>query len=226
MTGIPFYEPNNGKFSKMSNNPVSKKSTFGSTMSFDLDQNPEPKRRKRKTDVVETPHAEAPSPPTDGVDCPGCGHPMEQSEWLQALVGFVSGARDFEVGNPVRARIVQTLHNTATNMDTPHPRDVWEISIVARLMKEIERIVNAEVLRHQAENNTQQYSLAEVQEYIQVAEAETTARVQSEMYEQIAAQVQLDLEPVLRRQIEAELWQEFEHELARRAELATQQPQD
>jgi hypothetical protein len=151
---------------------------------------------------------------------------MEQSEWLQALVGFVSGAREFEVGNPVRARIVQTLHNTATNMDTPHPRDVWEISIVARLMKEIERIVNAEVLRHQAENNTQQYSLAEVQEYIQVAEAETTARVQSEMYEQIAAQVQLDLEPVLRRQIEAELWQEFEHELARRAELATQQPQD
>ena len=209
----------------MSNNPVSKKSTFGSTMSFDLDQNPEPKRRKRKTELVETPPPEAP-PPAEGVDCPRCGHHMDQSEWLQALVGFVSGARDFEVGNPVRARIVQTLHNTATNMDTPHPRDVWEISIVARLMKEIERIVNAEVLRHQAENSTQQYSLAELQEYIQVAEAETTARVQSEMYEQIAAQVQLDLEPVLRRQIEAELWQEFEHELARRAERAAQPSDD
>ena len=191
-------------------------------MSFDLDQNPQPKRRKRRAEPVESALQEV-SSPDEGVDCPGCGHPMEQSEWLQALVGFVSGARDFEVGNPVRARIVQTLHNTATNMDTPHPRDVWEISIVARLMKEIERIVDAEVLRHEAENSTQQYSLAELQEYIQVAEAETTARVQSEMYEQIAAQVQLDLEPVLRRQIEAELWQEFEHELARRAELATQQ---
>ena len=93
-------------------------------------------------------------------------------------------------------------------------------------MKEIERIVNAEVLRHEAENSTQKYSLAELQEYIQVAEVETTARVQSEMYEQIAAQVQLDLEPVLRRQIEAELWQEFEHELARRAERAVQQSDD
>ena len=44
------------------------------------------------------------------------------------------------------------------------------------------------------------------------------ARVQTELYGQIAEQVQQDLEPVLRRQIEAELWQEFEQELARRAE--------
>jgi hypothetical protein len=217
LTGISFYAPELKDFTKMSNNPVPKNTTFGSTMSFDLEQSPQPKRRKRKTELV----AEQPSeftPSEHGIDCPGCGSNMDENEWLQALVGFVSGARDFEVGNPVRARIVQTLHNTATNMDTPHPRDVWELSIVARLMKEIERIVNAEVLRHQAENNTQQYSLADVQHYVQAAEVETAARVQTELYGQIAEQVQQDLEPVLRRQIEAELWQEFEQELARRAE--------
>lgn len=199
----------------MSNNPVNKNSTFGSTMSFDLDETPEPKRRKRKDGGVEAAPTEfTPSP--EGIDCPGCGNNLDEDEWLQALVGFISGARDFEIGNPVRARIVQTLHNTATNMDTPHPRDVWEVSIVARLMKEIERIVNAEVLRHQAENSQQQFSLAEVQQYVQAAEHEATARVHNELYAQIAEQVQLDLEPVMRRQIEAELWQQFEHELERR----------
>ena len=199
----------------MSNNPVNKNSTFGSTMSFDLEQTPEPKRRKRKEDLIETAPTEF-VPSLEGIDCPGCGNNLDEEEWLQALVGFISGARDFEVGNPVRARIVQTLHNTATNMDTPHPRDVWELSIVARLMKEIERIVSAEVLRHQAENNKQQYSLAELQHYVQVTEQETSARVQAELYAQIAEQVQLDLEPAMRRQIEAELWQEFEQELERR----------
>jgi hypothetical protein len=113
------------------------------------------------------------------------------------------------------------LHNTATNMDTPHPRDVWEVSIVSRLMKEIERIVNAEVLRHQAENSQQQYSLSELQHYIQAAEVETAARVQSELYAQVAEQVQQDIEPVLRRQIETELWQEFEQELQRRTDQST-----
>jgi len=200
----------------MSNNPVNKNSTFGSTMSFDLEQTPEPKRRKRKEDLIDTAPTEF-TPSSEGIDCPGCGNNLDEEEWLQALVGFISGAKDFEVGNPIRARIVQTLHNTATNMDTPHPRDVWELSIVARLMKEIERIVSAEVLRHQAENNQQQYSLAELQHYVQVAEQETTARVQTELYAQIAERVQLDLEPVMRRQIEAELWQEFEQELERRS---------
>ena len=194
-------------------------------MSFDLEQSPQPKRRKRKTELADEQPPEF-TPSEHGIDCPGCGSNMDENEWLQALVGFVSGARDFEVGNPVRARIVQTLHNTATNMDTPHPRDVWELSIVARLMKEIERIVSAEVLRHQAESNTQQYSLAELQHYVQTAEAETAARVQSEMYAQISTQVQLELEPILRRQIEAELWQEFEQELARRADNSSELPEE
>ena len=104
-------------------------------MSFDLEQSPQPKRRKRKTELANEQPPEF-TPSEHGIDCPGCGSNMDENEWLQALVGFVSGARDFEVGNPVRARIVQTLHNTATNMDTPHPRDVWddltEISVSLR----------------------------------------------------------------------------------------------
>ena len=85
-----------------------------------------------------------------------------------ALVGFVSGVRDFEIGNSVRSRIVHTLRNTVTNMDTPHPRDVWELSVVARLMEEIERIVQAELLRISSEDSEQRFSVTEVQEMIQL----------------------------------------------------------
>ena len=81
--------------------------------------------------------------------------------------------RDFELGNPVRARIVQTLRNSVSNMDTPHPRDVWEVSIVNRLMEEIKRIVQAEVLRISNDEMEQKFSITEVQEMIEATERET-----------------------------------------------------
>lgn len=200
--------------------PNPKKNTFGSSISFDLEKPPEPKRRKNKNEYL----GEGPEPPRkpselhDGVDCPGCGHALSNDEWLSSLVGFVSGARDFEVGNPVRARIVQTLQNTATNMDTPHPRDVWELSVVSRLMKEIERIVQAEILRAMAEQNESSYSPLEVQEMLESTVIETRNTMLTEVWDEAVLQVQTALEPQLRKQIEKELWVQFEAELQRRNE--------
>jgi hypothetical protein len=198
-------------------NPPPKKHTFGTSVAFDLDSAPEPKRREKKNsdeEQIETPpHVHTKS---GIIGCPGCGQGLSEDEWLEALVGFVSGVRDFEIGNPVRSRIVQTLRNTVSNMDTPHPRDVWEVSIVARLMEEIERIVQAEILRSSNEEAEQKFSVSEVQEMIQATEIETRNEMAIEIWEDVVVQVQTALEPKLRKQIEQELWSEFEAELRRR----------
>ena len=200
-------------------NPTPKKNTFGASISFDLDKAPEPKRREKKN-LEEEPAliSENISPASADVDCPGCGHSLSEDEWLEALVGFVSGVRDFELGNPVRARIVQTLRNTVSNMDTPHPRDIWEVSIVNRLMEEIKRIVQAEILRKSNDESEQKFSVTEVQEMIRATELETRNSMATEIWEDVVVQVQTALEPELRKQIESEMWVEFEAELRRRQE--------
>lgn len=200
-------------------NPTPKKNTFGASISFDLDKAPEPKRREKKNFEEEpAPISENISSSSADVDCPGCGHSLSEDEWLEALVGFVSGVRDFELGNPVRARIVQTLRNTVSNMDTPHPRDIWEVSIVNRLMEEIKRIVQAEILRKSNDESEQKFSVTEVQEMIRVTELETRNSMATEIWEDVVVQVQTALEPELRKQIELEMWVEFEAELRRRQE--------
>tara|TARA_B100001778_G_scaffold110657_1_gene90587 strand:- start:621 stop:1241 length:621 start_codon:yes stop_codon:yes gene_type:complete len=200
-------------------NPAPKKNTFGASVSFDIEKAPEPKRREKKNHEQEQPPASVKPPPSSAdVDCPGCGNSLSEEEWLDALVGFVSGVRDFELGNPVRARIVQTLRNTVTNMDTPHPRDIWEVSIVNRLMQEIKRIVQAEILRKSNEEAEQKFSITEVQEMIQATERETRLSMATEIWEDVVVQVQTALEPELRKQIETEMWVEFEAELRRRQE--------
>ena len=200
-------------------NSAPKKNTFGASVSFDLDKAPEPKRREKKNLEEEpAPISENIAPASADVDCPGCGHSLSEDEWLEALVGFVSGVRDFELGNPVRARIVQTLRNTVSNMDTPHPRDIWEVSIVNRLIEEIKRIVQAEILRKSNDESEQKFSVTEVQEMIRATELETRNSMATEIWEDVVVQVQTALEPELRKQIESEMWVEFEAELRRRQE--------
>ena len=77
-------------------NPT-KKGTFGTSISFDLDESPAPQRRatrkilKQKKRQIENNSSK--------INCPGCGYELNENEWLDALVGFVSGAHDFEIGN-------------------------------------------------------------------------------------------------------------------------------
>ncbi len=101
-------------------------------------------------------------------------------------------------------------------MDTPHPRDVWEVSIVNRLMEEIKRIVQAEVLRISNDEMEQKFSITEVQEMMEATERETRMSMVNEVWGEAVVQVQAALEPELRKQIESELWVEFEAELRRR----------
>lgn len=187
--------------------------TFGSSVSFDLDLPNLPRRRRKRARR----HAvtEERRDPTD-VDCPGCGHALPEEEWLQALVGFISGAHAFDVGNPVQAKVVQTLHNTVTNMDLPQPRDVWELSIVARLNREFETMVEAEMVRRNA-LMSEMYTHEEVEAYGRQIQEDTLAYAESTLAAQLEKEIRAALEPQLRREIEQALWKQFDEELARRS---------
>lgn len=205
-----------------SNSTGPKRNTFGTTMSFDLELAPTPKRRNSRNSK----ESEIPSKPanysddTVAVGCPGCGNNISDEEWVDSLVGFISGATDFEVGNPVRARIVQTLKNEASRMNVPHPTESWELAIVSRLMKEIERIVQAEINRYHSEHNdSKQISSTQRQEIEKITEE----RVRSDMALEIRDQVIMEIAPImeaqLRQEIEQQLWTEFENEWKQRSAI-------
>ena len=163
------------------------KTGFGTSVSFDIDEAPAPERRrivKRKSEEKRDSFDSA---------CPGCGNEINQSEWLDALVGFISGAHDFSVGNPVRARIVQTLKNEVARMPLPNPHDDWELEVVGRLLKEIERIVTAEVRRIKMDEEDDNLSV-----------------VRQEIYNEAEIALRPVLELEIRQEVEQQLWQEFE----------------
>ena len=192
-------------------NPT-KKGTFGTSISFDLDEAPAPQRRairreskQEKSNILENDSSQ--------INCPGCGHELNESEWLDALVSFVSGAHDFEIGNPVRARIVQTLKNEAARMKTPTPREDWELAVVKRLMSEIERIVQAEINRNQNENlGHSVLQEQEREELIRATEAHVRQTMAYEIQEQLIVELQPQIEVQLREQIQQEMWAQFEEE--------------
>ena len=179
------------------------KKTFGSSVSFDLELPDVPSRRKKKVQRKKSAAVgRRPNPnkraETD-VPCPGCGSALPEEEWLDALIGFISGAQSFDIGNPVRGRVVETLRKTVTNMETPRPRDVWELSIIARLTREFESMLQAE-LSQQHSTNDDTFTREEVEAYGKKIQEETMAFANTE----------------LRRQIEQELWKQFDEELQRR----------
>ena len=188
-----------------------KTNTFGSSVSFDLDLPGQPKRRRkraqrRKPLVKKELKAR--------VECPGCGHDLPEDEWIDALVGFVSGARAFDVGDPVQSRVVQTFRNTVSNMELPQPRDVWELSIVARLMVEFESMIEDELHRRMVDEEL--YTAEEVRAYGQQIQAEAFAHAEAQQNEHVRQEILAELEPALRREIEHELWKQFDEELNRR----------
>jgi hypothetical protein len=85
-------------------------------------------------------------------------------------------------------------------------------------VEDIERIVQAELLRVSNDEVEANFSISEVQELIQATEIETRSTMGTEIWGEVVIQVQTALEPKLRKQIEQELWGEFEAELRRRQE--------
>ena len=195
-----------------------KKGTFGTSISFDLDEAPAPQRRVGKKEIVKEENPLVSN--SSGISCPGCGNQLEEEEWLDSLVGFVSGAHDFEIGNPIRARIVQTLRNEASRMLTPSPREEWELAVVKRLMSEIERVVQAEINRNKSENigASPQLLEQEREEIIRATEAHVRQTMAYEIQEQLIIELQPQMEAQIRAQLEQEMWAQFEQEWKNRTQ--------
>ncbi len=188
-----------------------KKGTFGTSISFDIDDTPKPMRRKgrEKIDLVENNNAKS----EEISNCPGCGAEINHDEWLDCLIGFISGAHDFEVGNPVRARIVQNLRNLAARMNVPSPTDSWELAVIDKLIIEIKRLVAAEVDRTNRKL-TASNELGDKEREAIVMETENRVinTMALEIQEALIEQLTPQLEVQIRQQVEQELWVQFEEE--------------
>lgn len=193
-----------------------RKGTFGTNISFDIEEASAPARRRMRNDN----NKRTDDTEQDGsiTGCPGCGSEINHDEWLDCLVGFVSGAHEFEIGNPVRARIVQNLRNQTAKINLPQPKENWELAIVGKLMAEIEKIVLAEVNRNQQKQVASQ-GLSEIErnELIAETEARTINSMAIEIQEALIAQLTPRLEQEIRAQVEQELWQQFEQEWKNRS---------
>ena len=188
-----------------------RKGTFGTSISFDIDDVSAPTKRR----VRPRSESNRATPPDDDslTGCPGCGSPINHDKWLDCLVGFVSGAHDFEIGNPVRARIVQNLRNQTSTMSMPNPRENWELAIVSKLMTEIEKIVVAEVNRARPKQVIDSgLSEQERTELIAETEARVINSMAMEIQEALIAELTPRLEQEIRAQVEQELWHQFEEE--------------
>ena len=181
------------------------KSSFGTSVSFDLEETPEPKRRSRKDEdeTVDIPDDEI-------TQCPGCGSNITHDEWLDSLVGFVSGAHAYTNGSAVMARIVQTLRNEVARMRVPQPTDEWELEVVERLTNEIARIVQAEVNRVGMEQ--QEGNIDQIREHARLqAQADLAPALEAQIRQEMETELIPALEAQIRQQVEAELWEQFEN---------------
>ena len=181
------------------------KSSFGTSVSFDLEETPEPKRRSRKDEdkTIDIPDDEI-------TQCPGCGSNITHDEWLDALVGFVSGAHAYTNGSAVMARIVQTLRNEVARMRVPQPTDEWELEVVERLTNEIARIVQAEVNRVGMEQ--QEGNIDQIREHARLqAQADLAPAIEAQIRQEMETELIPALEAQIRQQVEAELWEQFEN---------------
>ena len=188
-----------------------RKGTFGTNISFDIDETAAPVRRRVKGETRTKPDSAEESNTVTG--CPGCGSEISHDEWMDCLVGFVSGAHDFEIGNPVRARIVQNLRNQTAKINLPQPKEIWELAVVGKLMGEIEKIVLAEVNRNQ-QKQVASAGLNEIERNELIAETETRVinSMAMEIQEALIAELAPKLEREIRAEVEQELWQQFEQE--------------
>jgi hypothetical protein len=157
--------------------------------------------------------------------CPGCGAEISHDEWLDSLVGFVSGAHSFMEGGPVKARIVEHLRHETSRMSIPQPHEEWELEVVERLMGHLHSLVEAEANRMEMSRNQKatpqvdEQLISEIEHAIrpgleveirQQVEVELRQQVEVELRQRVEVELRQRVEVELRQQIESELWQEFE----------------
>ena len=137
---------------------------FTSQMNFDLESKPSRKRRKRRkggekprappiqlksaelkkelSKSTKLDHKEIPVQADEISQCPGCGTEVNEGDFVETIISFVTGATDYLAGNPVRTQTIQNLKQQAKALDMPEPYEDWLLEVCARIEAQIQRSVN------------------------------------------------------------------------------------
>ncbi|MDP6906064.1 MAG: hypothetical protein QF440_01440 [Candidatus Thalassarchaeaceae archaeon] len=194
---------------------------LASQVSFDIDSPQQPKRKIKKAKGETTSDSE-----NDAVSsCPGCGKELLESEFVDAMLSFVTGATDYLAGDPVRVRSVQILQQIVSEGRLPDPHSEWSIEVVQRLEQHIEHMADerARVIARQGnvgnDSLNEQRIRNEAKETMRAEiEQEIVGEVALAIREQIRQQTLEEMVPQIRAELETEMWEQFEEIL--RAERA------
>lgn len=183
---------------------------FTSSTTFDIEGKSQPKRKRRARDGGSRPkpvqrqaienqrlskrntaldHDEIDVQPEALKNCPGCGNDVNEGEYVDVIVSFVTGAADYLAGSPVRIQAVQALKQQAKALDLPEPYEDWLLEICVRLESQVVRYVDArrDMIRAELEDDLRK-------------------QLVGDLYEQIRG----DIEAQVRHDIETEMWDQFE----------------
>ena len=150
-------------------------------------QNVEKTFQSKRNTLLE--HGEIPVQPEALDKCPGCGTGIEEGEYVDVLISFVTGAADYLAGDPIRTQAVQALKQQAKALDLPEPYDDWLLEVCTRLEAQVVRYVEArrDLIVENVDSNLRK-------------------ELMGEMYEQIRDEI----EAQVRHDIETEMWEQFE----------------
>ena len=184
---------------------------FSSQMNFDLEETKKEKRRKRRSrggerrskpvslrreDFQKSPpknttldHRGIPLQNNQITSCPGCGSDVNEGDFVDVIISFVTGAFDYLEGNPVRTQAVQSLRQQAKALDMPEPQQDWLLEVCARIEAQIQRSTDAQrdEIRRSLEEDLRRELVGEFYEH-----------------------VRQDIEQNIRKEVEAEMWEQFE----------------
>ena len=184
---------------------------FTSQMSFDLESGTKPKRRRRrkkgekpraqpvqlksaelKKDISKSTKLEHEEIPTQRDEiglCPGCGSEVNEGEFVDTIISFVTGTADYLAGNPVRTQAIQNLKQQAQALDMPEPYEDWLLEVCIRIEAQNQRNMDLqkEGMQNQMEEDLRRELIGELYEHVQ---------------NEIGARI--------RREVENEMWEQFE----------------
>ncbi len=199
---------------------------LSSQVSFDIEAPEKPRRKKRKKKDGEEGDEGLDGPVTE---CPGCGASLPESEFVEAILSFVTGASDYLAGDPVRVRSVQILQQIISEGRLPDPHSEWSMEVVQRLEQHIEHMADerARVSARLDGDNPDSPSRIEIEQQIRAdvnenlraeIEQEIVGEVAVAIRDQVRQQTLEEMVPQIRAEIEKEMWEQFEEVL--RAERA------
>jgi hypothetical protein len=184
---------------------------FSSQMNFDLEEEQKNKKRGRRTkggkrrsrtvrlgeDNYQKPsqqktrldHQKIPRQNDQITNCPGCGSDVDEGDFVDVLVSFITGAFDYLAGDPVRTQTVQSLRQQAKALDMPEPQQDWMLEVCARIEAQVRRS-----------------SDAQREEIRSGLEEELRNELVGEFYELVRKEVEV----TIRQEVEAEMWEQFE----------------